>query len=141
MTSLSDCQRRTAVRLLEGWDEHTVDGLLRDRTPDCLNGALPKRLGRHGRSNDEIAGGIRKLSPLLDDVKMKIWNIISDPEQHQAVVHATAMGETPLGFYENEHVFFLSFNEDGSKVNRVEEYVDTSYSEAFVKKMQAYAQK
>lgn len=71
---------------------------------------------------------------------MNVWKVISDPEQHEGVLHATAVGETPLGPYENEHVFFLSFNEDGSKVNRVEEYVDTSYSEAFVKKIQARSQ-
>ncbi|KAK5686706.1 hypothetical protein LTR17_026905 [Elasticomyces elasticus] len=140
MASLADRQRQTALRLLEGWNEHTVEGLLRDRTDDCLNGALPRRLGRSGRSNDDIAASVKKLSPMLDDVKMNIWRVISDAEQHEAVVHATAMGVTPLGPYENEHVIFMSFNADGSKVNRVEEYVDTSVSEAFVKRVQAYSQ-
>jgi len=71
---------------------------------------------------------------------MHIWKTISDPESHSAVIHATAQGETPLGPYENEHVFFFSFTEDGGKVNRVEEYVDTSYSEAFVAKVIAHKQ-
>jgi ketosteroid isomerase-like protein len=70
--------------------------------------------------------------------KFKVWKIISDPKQRSAAVHATAVGDTPLGVYENEHVFFLSFTDDGKKVNRVEEYVDTSYSEDFVKKVKEY---
>jgi hypothetical protein len=67
-----------------------------------------------------------------------VWKVISDPEQHSAAVHATAIGDTPLGAYENEHVFFFYFTDDGRKVNRVEEYVDTSYSEAFVKNVKDY---
>lgn len=70
MTTLAECQRQTAIRLIEGWNEHTVDGLLRDRTDDCLNSTLPKRLGRGTRSNNDITASINKLSPILDEVKV-----------------------------------------------------------------------
>lgn len=71
-------------------------------------------------------------------MKLKIWKIISDPDERSAAVHATAIGDTPLGPYENEHVFFFNFTEDGKKVYKAEEYVDTSYSEAFVKKLRDF---
>jgi len=70
MASLADIQRQTAVHVLEGWNEHTVDGLLRDRTNDCVNLTLPKRLGRGARCNDDISSSIAKLSPILDNVKV-----------------------------------------------------------------------
>jgi hypothetical protein len=70
METLAECQRQTALRVLEGWSEHTVDGLLRDRTEDCVNSTLPMRLGRGSRNNNEIASSIAKLSPILDNVKV-----------------------------------------------------------------------
>lgn len=70
MEALAECQRQTALRVLEGWGEHTVDGLLRDRTEDCVNSTLPMRLGRGSRSNNEISSSIAKLSPILDNVKV-----------------------------------------------------------------------
>jgi hypothetical protein len=70
MEEFAECQRQTALRVLEGWGEHTVDGLLRDRTEDCVNSTLPVRLGRGSRSNNEISSSIAKLSPILDNVKV-----------------------------------------------------------------------
>lgn len=76
MEALAECQRQTALRVLEGWSEHTVDGLLRDRTEDCVNSTLPMRLGRGSRNNNDISSSIAKLSPILDHVKVSV--ILSD---------------------------------------------------------------
>lgn len=76
MAALGEIQRQTALHLLDGWNEHTVEGLLRDRTDDCINLTLPKRIGRGVRSNNDIASSIGKLSPLLDNVKVSLYNLL-----------------------------------------------------------------
>lgn len=42
--------------------------------------------------------------------------------------------------YRNEYAFFLAFNEDGEKVERIEEFVDSKFSTDFFQKMQEYLQ-
>lgn len=69
---------------------------------------------------------------------MTAHKIVNDPEQHMAVVHATGAAETIVGPYRNEYAFFMTFNEDGSKVVRVEEFVDSAFSNGFFAKVQEY---
>lgn len=40
--------------------------------------------------------------------------------------------------YRNEYAFFLAFSEDGEKVERVEEFLDSKFSTEFFEKMQEY---
>jgi len=69
---------------------------------------------------------------------MTIEKIVNSPDQHMAVVHAKGSGETPFAPYRNEYAFFLYFTEDGSKVVRVEEFVDSAFRNGFHAKMQEY---
>jgi len=47
------------------------------------------------------------------------------------MMHARSTADTRKGKYENEYALFLEFTEDGEKVVRFEEFVDSAYSERF----------
>ena len=70
---------------------------------------------------------------------MEIQRLINDTEQHMAVVHAKGFAESPIGPYRNEYAYFLTFNGDGTKVTRVDEFVDSAFSTGFMAKLQEYA--
>jgi ketosteroid isomerase-like protein len=73
-----------------------------------------------------------------DVLQMEIVKIVNDTEEHVAVVHAKGFAETEFAPYRNEYAFFLFFDEEGRKVRRIEEFVDSKFSGGFFEKMQAY---
>jgi hypothetical protein len=46
-------------------------------------------------------------------------------------MHATSTAETDIGSYANEYALILNFSEDGKKVTKFLEYVDSAYSIKF----------
>jgi ketosteroid isomerase-like protein len=44
------------------------------------------------------------------------------------MMHASSTADTKIGPYANEYALFLTFTEDGKKVTRFEEFVDSGYS-------------
>jgi hypothetical protein len=46
-------------------------------------------------------------------------------------MHATSTAETDIGPYANEYALILFFTEDGKKVTKLLEYVDSAYSIRF----------
>jgi ketosteroid isomerase-like protein len=60
---------------------------------------------------------------------------VHDAEQHTCVMHATSTAETDVGPYANEYALILTFTEDGEKVIKFLEYVDSAYSQGFFAKL------
>ena len=54
---------------------------------------------------------------------------------------ATSIAETPIGQYANEYVILLSFNADGEKVSKVEEFVDSASTKEFFGRLREYVEK
>jgi ketosteroid isomerase-like protein len=50
-------------------------------------------------------------------------------------MRATSTAETDIGPYANDYVLILYFTEDGEKVVKFEEYVDSAYSKGFFAKL------
>jgi ketosteroid isomerase-like protein len=50
-------------------------------------------------------------------------------------MHATSTAETDVGPYANEYALILTFTEDGEKVIKFLEYVDSAYSQGFFAKL------
>jgi ketosteroid isomerase-like protein len=51
------------------------------------------------------------------------------------MMHATSTAETDVGPYGNEYALVLNFTDDGKKVTRILEYVDSAYSIKFFAKL------
>jgi hypothetical protein len=56
---------------------------------------------------------------------------VHDVEARTCMMHASSTSDTVIGPYGNEYALVLKFSEDGSKVEKFEEFVDSGYSEKF----------
>ena len=57
---------------------------------------------------------------------------IHDAEAHTCVIYASSMANTKIGPYTNEYALSLMFTENGKKVSRFDEFVDSEYSNRFM---------
>lgn len=51
------------------------------------------------------------------------------------MMHATSTADTDIGPYENEYALILQFAEDGRKVVKILEFVDSAYSMEFFERL------
>lgn len=56
---------------------------------------------------------------------------VHDAEAHTCIMHATSTADTDIGPYANEYALVLFFTDDGKKVKKFLEYVDSAYSIKF----------
>lgn len=54
-----------------------------------------------------------------------------DADAHVCIMHATSTAETDIGPYANEYALVLHFTDDGKKVTKFLEFVDSAYSMKF----------
>ena len=57
--------------------------------------------------------------------KMTINDYIAAPDQRRAVCRSSMKATTPVGPYSNEYVWFLSFDETGSQIVSITEFMDS----------------
>lgn len=71
---------------------------------------------------------------------MNIKNIVHDAANGTAAVYATSSADTPVPDekWTNEYAIFLWLTEDGMKVKRLEEMVDSAFYQHFFPKFQNY---
>lgn len=69
-----------------------------------------------------------------------MYDIIHDVAKGKACVYATSKADTPYdGFkWTNEYAAFLTLSEDGKKVAKIEEMVDTAFFAEMAKQGAAY---
>lgn len=65
---------------------------------------------------------------------------VFDVDQKKAALHIFGSASSPVGKYEQEYSWFLTFNEDGTKVKRIEEMIDSSYLAEFFKRLHNYVE-
>lgn len=69
---VAENQIKTMHALFEGYDQYTVDGVMRARAPECTHGILPKSLGRETKTNEEYAEFFKGLAPIMKKFKVPI---------------------------------------------------------------------
>lgn len=72
-------------------------------------------------------------------MQVTVLKEIHDAEAQTCAIHASSTAETPIGPYGNEYSLFLTFTDDGTKIKRFEEFVDSAYSGAYFAKLEAWA--
>jgi ketosteroid isomerase-like protein len=56
---------------------------------------------------------------------------VHDACAHMSIIHASSTGETDIGPYANEYALILTFTDDGKKVTKFDEFVDSAYTNKF----------
>jgi ketosteroid isomerase-like protein len=56
---------------------------------------------------------------------------VHDADAHTCIMHASSTAETDIGPYANEYALILNFTDDGKKVTKFSEYVDSAYAMQF----------
>jgi len=54
-------------------------------------------------------------------------------------MHASSTAKTPIGSYANEYMLALTFTDDGTKVIRFDEFVDSAFSASYFARLQEWA--
>ncbi|KAI1187485.1 hypothetical protein F5B17DRAFT_399699 [Nemania serpens] len=118
----------TANAFARSYDEWTVESALRIRTSDCTHQVHPASLQRPCMTNDGLAASFESIKKLYQGYKITVREdeTLVDVENRSVVLHADGTADTILGPFRNEYIFILKMDESGSKVRRVEEFVDSA---------------
>ncbi|GIJ86546.1 hypothetical protein Asppvi_005435 [Aspergillus pseudoviridinutans] len=71
---------------------------------------------------------------------LTIRHVIHDPGNNKAAIYAVSKGNLPWGDWNLEYSAFVTFTEDGEKVAKVEEMLDTAFLQDFRPKYEKYLQ-
>ena len=76
--------------------------------------------------------------PAFRNFHVTVKNTIVDEEARKVAMHASSAAMTDLGDYSNEYMLVLHMTEDGKKVVRFEEFVDSKYSMEFLPRLREH---
>lgn len=69
---------------------------------------------------------------------MTSHRIVNDPDEKTIAVYATGSAGTPWAPYENSYVFFLTCDVEREVIVRVDEFVDSKFSEESFERMREF---
>lgn len=144
-----EAQRYTAQAVIDAYNTWDIEAILAYRSPDCQHRVLPASMNRAAKSNDEYRAYLDKIMPLYSNFTVSVsifksnavkitWaqvvvmEEIHDARTHTCIIHASSTAQTKIGLYANEYALILTFTEDGTKVTKFDEFVDSAYSQQFV---------
>ncbi|KAI0911431.1 hypothetical protein F4823DRAFT_636351 [Ustulina deusta] len=118
----------TAMAFSKSYDEWTVESTLRIRTPDCTHQLYPASLQRPCMTNDDLAAFFNSIKRLYQNYRIQVREeeTLIDVEKRSVIMHANGVADTILGPFRNEYIFTLKMDETGTKIRRVEEFVDSA---------------
>ena len=76
--------------------------------------------------------------PEFRNFHVTVKNTIVDEEARKVAMHASSTATTDLGDYSNEYMLVLHMTEDGKKVERGEEFVDSKHSADFFARLREH---
>ena len=128
----------TANAVIEGYNTWEPEALVAYRAPDCIQQVLPASLGRQPMNNEQYLAYFTPLMPAFRNFHVTVKNTIVDEEARKVAMHASSTAMTDLGDYSNEYMLVLHMTEDGKKVERFEEFVDSKNSTDFFPRLREH---
>ncbi|GAB1737384.1 hypothetical protein NU219Hw_g1529t1 [Hortaea werneckii] len=132
--------KHTAQAVCDGYEKWEIDAVMAPRTQDCIHHLGPKSLGRPLRNNEQYCAYFSTVQTLFHDFKIQVADQVFDVDEKRAALHVFGSASSPVGKYEQEYSWFLTFNKDGTKVKRMEEMTDSAYLEEFFKRLHSYVE-
>ena len=111
------------------------------RAPNCVQYILPASLGRPSLNNEEYAAYFVPLMPAFRGWHITVHDTIHDEPARKVAMHCSSKGETDIGPYNNEYMIVLHMTDDGRKVEKILEYVDSSYSKDYMLRLREHLTK
>ncbi len=120
------------VSAYKSWDLKEIMGV---RSTDCVNSILPASLGRPAMDNEEYASFFAPNIPLFEGFHLTVHDTIIDEAARKVTMHLSSRATTAIGKYDNEYMLTLHMTEDGQKVDRFVEFVDSKYSARYMSEL------
>ncbi|KAI1086553.1 hypothetical protein F5B19DRAFT_478856 [Rostrohypoxylon terebratum] len=128
---------------LEALNDVTPESLVRYLSPTARWLLKPDTLGIPPRSKAEQSKFIGTLQPIMP--AFRIFPVqgqepIIDVVARKATIYLKSHCETKAGLYQNEYVWIFTFNEDGTEIDEVIEFVDSLYLNEWLPKLKQAAE-
>ena len=130
-------QLQTAEAVVSAFNSMDIDTIISYRTPGCMRYILPSTLGHPPTDNARYASHLQKLKPIFKNFSLTVNDVVEDKEAHRICMWLKARADTLAGEYVNEYMWTLDFTEDGTKITKVNEFVDTVMNHDFYPKLSA----
>ncbi|KAG6358774.1 hypothetical protein INS49_012293 [Diaporthe citri] len=138
MPAPAEVQAATLDEFIKGWEGWTPRGFLDTWSNSCTQKTLPFSANVPTRTKDHTEHLFPILMSLLTDFQLTVHNVVHDVANGKAAIYAFTKANTPVGPYQNEHALFLWFNEDGKKVEKIEEMFDGVFMKDFMPKLEKH---
>lgn len=125
----------TAREAVEGYNTWTPESIMSYRAPNCIHHILPSSLNRPPLDNEHYAAYFVPIMPAFQKFHVIVHDTIVDEAARKVVLRASSTATTALGPYNNEYTLILHMTEDGRKVEKFYEFVDSRYSADYMPRL------
>jgi ketosteroid isomerase-like protein len=128
----------TSDKFIQAYNEWTIDSVMSVRSSRCIHRTLPASRARRPKTNAEFAQFLEPLLSVYRGFKLSVIDVeetVIDVEKRKVVLHLRSYADTDAGPYENEYFFILTMSEDGEMVDEVVEYLDSGYTDDFMRRL------
>ncbi|GIK06082.1 monooxygenase AgnL5 [Aspergillus viridinutans] len=133
-------QAATLQRFILAWKKWDAQEWISTFSDDFEHVTLPVGQGIPIRSRPDVELLLPALVATVESYELTIRHVIHDPGSNKAAIYAVSKGNLPWGDWNLEYSAFVSFTEDGKKVARLEEMLDTAFLQDFGPKYEKYLQ-
>ena len=88
---------------------------------------LPSSMA-HTENNEQFRASMIKLKQIFKTFSLTIHDVVEDQDARKICMYLKARADTLAGEYVNEYMWTLDFDESGSKITKVVEFVDSTAS-------------
>ncbi|RYP76893.1 hypothetical protein DL771_001446 [Monosporascus sp. 5C6A] len=128
-----------AQAFLTAFNKFTPESVVAYRSTSCKHRLLPATLQAPPRSNAEYAAFVKQLQVVMPSFHLRLsedQDPVVDEATRTVVMHLKSHSETDIGLYENEYIWILKFNGNGTAIDEVIEFADSQYTTEWIPKFQ-----
>lgn len=125
---------------IENMRDFSPEAVLSNRTDDCISYIAPRTFGGRPMDNDGYLEGFNQIGGQLKNFQLDLVDgeaPIVDEVNRKVVLHMESHAESISGPYENEYIFILTFNEDGTLLKGLIEFLDSEYFSKWSERQEA----
>ncbi|KAL7783869.1 hypothetical protein V8C37DRAFT_396641 [Trichoderma ceciliae] len=141
MPAPAEAQPATLKKFLGAWETNSVEDTMALWSDDFTQQLLPLSLGIPAKSKKQAEVAYPRLMKSLTNWKVEIKNVVHDTARGTAAVYSTVVADTPMpggDKWTNEYGIFITFSEDGTRISRLEEMIDTAFFGRIFPSLQQY---